>query len=155
MIEMTNMMVKDVVKYELTINVMNMDCYVAPTSLGTEAVTFWASSCSKKFDEPDGEKELHQILQIEDTNIQIQWLNEALVDNHHSRLAIDLLIQKLSCEMDGPSLWHCQCVFQIILLSRGEKSTELLFIEEAKLRDLDALKINQLRDMIDRELKQT
>jgi hypothetical protein len=59
MIEMTNMMVKDVVKYELSINVMNMDCYVAPTNFGTETVTFWASNCSKKFDEPDGEKELH------------------------------------------------------------------------------------------------
>jgi hypothetical protein len=50
-------------------------------------------------------------------------------------------------------MWHAYCVFQMILLSRGEKSTELVFIEEAKLRDLDAFKINELRDMIDRELK--
>ena len=41
------------------------------------------------------------------------------------------------------------------MLSRGEKSTELVFIEEAKLRDLESLGTNTLRDMIVHELKQS
>ena len=55
--------------------------------------------------------------------------------------------------MDGPSMWHSYCVFQMILLSRGEKSSELVFIEEAKLRDLNSFKINELKNLIDREVK--
>lgn len=43
----------------------------------------------------------------------------------------------------------------MILLSRGEKSTELIFIEEAKKRDLDSIKMNDLRTLIDKELKQS
>jgi hypothetical protein len=41
----------------------------------------------------------------------------------------------------------------MILLSRGEKSSELVFIEEAKLRDLNSFKINELKNLIDREVK--
>lgn len=43
----------------------------------------------------------------------------------------------------------------MILLSRGEKSSELIFIEEAKKRDLDALGRGLLNNMIDKELKKS
>lgn len=55
--------------------------------------------------------------------------------------------------MDGPSMWHAYSVVQMILLSRGEKSTELIFIEEAKKRDLEVLGRGLLNNMIDKELK--
>jgi len=41
----------------------------------------------------------------------------------------------------------------MILLNRGEKSSELIFIEEAKKRDLDVLGRSLLNSMIDKELK--
>jgi len=43
----------------------------------------------------------------------------------------------------------------MILLSRGEKSSELIFIEEAKKRDLDALGRVALNNLIDKELKKS
>jgi hypothetical protein len=55
MIAMTNLMVKDVVKYELCINIKNMDCFVATTRINSEHLTFWASSCQKNFDTSDWE----------------------------------------------------------------------------------------------------
>jgi len=44
-------------------------------------------------------------------------------------------------------------VLSIFLFSRGEKSTELVFIEEASLRDMQQLSMNELRDKIYSELK--
>lgn len=52
-------------------------------------------------------------------------------------------------------MWHAYSVIQMILLSRGEKSSELIFIEEAKKRDLDALGRGLLNNMIDKELKKS
>lgn len=57
--------------------------------------------------------------------------------------------------MDGPSMWHAVAVSQIALFGRGEKSNELVFIEEAKMRDLQAMKLAELRDLIDQELKKS
>ena len=43
----------------------------------------------------------------------------------------------------------------MILLSRGEKSSELIFIEQAKKRDLDILGYSVLSKLIDKELKKS
>jgi hypothetical protein len=43
----------------------------------------------------------------------------------------------------------------MILLSRGEKSSELIFIEQAKKRDLDILGHSMLSKLIDKELKKS
>jgi hypothetical protein len=52
-------------------------------------------------------------------------------------------------------MWHAVAVSQIALFGRGEKSNELVFIEEAKMRDLQAMKLAELRDLIDQELKKS
>jgi len=39
--------------------------------------------------------------------------------------------------MDGPSMFHFVSCIHLLLLSRGEKSAELILIERAKQRDLD------------------
>jgi hypothetical protein len=82
-------------------------------------------------------------------------LNELLIDSQQPKWAVELFVQKLTGEMDGPSMWHAYSVIQMILLSRGEKSTELIFIEEAKKRDLDALGWSALSILIDKELKKS
>jgi len=43
----------------------------------------------------------------------------------------------------------------MILLNRGEKSSELIFIEQAKKRDLDILGHSVLSKLIDKELKKS
>lgn len=55
--------------------------------------------------------------------------------------------------MDGPSMFHFVSVVHLILLSRGEKSAELIMIEEAKQRDLDKFGASKLKEMIDEEVK--
>ena len=54
--------------------------------------------------------------------------------------------------MDGPSMWHFMSVFKHTLLARGEKSADLIHIENAKLNDLTNLKESALRDLIDKEI---
>ena len=55
--------------------------------------------------------------------------------------------------MDGPSLWQFLGVFKSTFLNRGEKSEDNLLIEESKLKDLKKFKPEQLREMIDKEVK--
>jgi hypothetical protein len=117
-----------------------MDVYVAPSYAHQDTQTLWASSCSKTFEQTDDGDDLRKILRIEGLLINVSLLQDTLVDCYNPKMAINLKISNLACEMDGPSMWHSFCVFQIILLSRGEKSSELVFIEEAKLRDLETLK---------------
>jgi hypothetical protein len=60
MLAMTSLTNDEVVKYELSVNVENMDCYVAPAVVDTEQVTFWAPSSQashsniKEETQPDG-----------------------------------------------------------------------------------------------------
>ena len=44
--------------------------------------------------------------------------------------------------MDGPSLWQFLGVFKSTFLDRGEKSEDLLLIEEAKQKDLKKFKVD-------------
>jgi len=55
--------------------------------------------------------------------------------------------------MDGPSMWQFLGVFKSTFLDRGEKSEDNLLIEEARAKDLKQFKPDQLREMIDREVK--
>lgn len=76
-----------------------------------------------------------------------------MIDHQNPQYGIDLYIEKLTCEMDGPSMFHFVSVVHLILLSRGEKSAELIMIEEAKQRDLDKFGASKLKEMIDEEVK--
>ena len=49
-------------------------------------------------------------------------------------------------------MWHFMSVFKHTLLARGEKSADLIHIENAKLNDLSNLKESALRDLIDKEI---
>ena len=44
--------------------------------------------------------------------------------------------------MDGPSLWQFLGVFKSTFLDRGEKSEDLLLIEEAKQKDLKKFRVD-------------
>jgi len=57
--------------------------------------------------------------------------------------------------MDGHNMFHFMSVMSGLLFSRGEKSAELIFIEEALRRDLSTLKTEHLRDLIDQEVKKS
>jgi len=50
-------------------------------------------------------------------------------------------------------MFHFVSVSHLFLLSRGEKSAELILIEEAKQRALDEFGANRLKQMIDDEVK--
>jgi len=52
-------------------------------------------------------------------------------------------------------MFHFMSVMSGLLFSRGEKSAELIFIEEALRRDLSTLKTEHLRDLIDQEVKKS
>lgn len=55
--------------------------------------------------------------------------------------------------MDGPSLWQFLGVFKSTFLDRAEKSEDNLLIDEAKQKDLKKFKPDQLRELIDKEVK--
>lgn len=55
--------------------------------------------------------------------------------------------------MDGPSLWQFLGVFKSTFLDRGEKSEDSRLIDEAKQKDLKKFKRDQLRELIDKEVK--
>lgn len=126
-----------------------MICFVAPTIVQGEYYTFWANSCTKNFEESDQESDLRRILEVDNTLIRVQLLNESLVNYKSPKWSVDLSVKTVDCELDGPAMWHLVSIFNIFLFSRGEKSSELLFIEEAKIRDMQSLEHNTLREMID------
>ena len=55
--------------------------------------------------------------------------------------------------MDGPSMWRFKGVFESNFLDRGEKCDEVILVEEAMAKDLKQYRPDQLRDMIDKEVK--
>ena len=50
-------------------------------------------------------------------------------------------------------MFHFVSCIHLLLLSRGEKSAELILIERAKQRDLDQFGVIGLKQMIDDEVK--
>ena len=52
------------------------------------------------------------------------------------KIQIDFKLKEVVSELDGPSMWHFLSVFKSIILTRGEKSEDLLLIEEGRLNDL-------------------
>lgn len=57
------------------------------------------------------------------------FLKEEFVDHLNSKMSIDILIEKLESEMDGPNMWHFVYVLKSILFDRGEKAAESVLIE--------------------------
>ena len=63
---------------------------------------------------------------LSNTNIKFEFLTDQLADYINPKLLIDIYLQKLVCEMDGANLWSLMSVFKTTLLSRGQKSQELI-----------------------------
>ena len=146
---MTNLIVPGVVKYELNLNLLKSDCYVAPTYINLSNPTFWANNKNQN----QNESVLRKILSSENLSLNIEFYSQELVNYSTPQYGIDLSIGTVTCEMDGPSMFHFVSVAHLILLSRGEKSAELILIEEARQRDLDEFGPNRLKQMIDDEVK--
>lgn len=66
------------------------------------------------------------MLTLSNTNIKFEFLTEELADYINPKLFIDIYLQKVLCEMDGANLWSLMSVFKTTLLSRGQKSQELI-----------------------------
>ena len=51
------------------------------------------------------------------------------MDNFNSRMSIDILVEKLESEMNGPNMWHFVYVLKSILFERGFVDEEIQIIE--------------------------
>mmetsp|Transcript_16731 Transcript_16731/g.22566 ORF Transcript_16731/g.22566 Transcript_16731/m.22566 type:complete len:197 (-) Transcript_16731:804-1394(-) len=80
-------------------------------------------------------------------------MEESYCDHHNPLLDIEFKLSSVNCEMDSPSMWQFLGVFKATFLDRGEKSEDQHLIEEARIRDLKSFKPEQLREMIDKEVK--
>mmetsp|Transcript_26404 Transcript_26404/g.40303 ORF Transcript_26404/g.40303 Transcript_26404/m.40303 type:complete len:126 (+) Transcript_26404:4013-4390(+) len=74
---------KDVVKYEMEIQVREMDVYVAPTFINLENPTFWTNQNSQFSRQgfSDGENLLQKIFLINDISFIFGFLKQDFVDN--------------------------------------------------------------------------
>ena len=103
----------------------------------------------------DGENinALRKIFSFTSVNLKYVFLQEQYCDSRNPILDIEMKLSSVDCEMDGPSMWQFLGVFKSGFLDRGEKSEDALLIEEAMAKDLKEFKIADLREMIDKEVK--
>lgn len=71
------------------------------------------------------------------------------------RLDLNIDTHSVLCDFDGVGFHHFMYVIDDLIFSRGEQSTELVFIEEARKRDLKTLGQDQLGDLINNEVKKS
>ena len=98
---------------------------------------------------------LRRVLTFTSVNMKFIFLDSSQIDTMQSQpiLDIDFELKKVSCQMDGPSLWQFIAVFKSTFLHRGEKSEDVYLLEEAMAKDLEKYKPDQLREMIEKEVK--
>ena len=58
------------------------------------------------------------------------------MDSLNPKMSIDILLEKLEIEMNGPNMWHFVYVLKAILFERGFKTEEILFHEVNILMNL-------------------
>lgn len=66
---------------------------------------------------------------MENINFTFDFLMEDYVDYLNPQISIDILVDKLVSEMNGPNMWHFIYVLKTILFDRGEKAAEAVLIE--------------------------
>lgn len=72
---------------------------------------------------------MRKIITVNNVNFTFDFLEEEFVDHLNSKISIDILVEKLESEMNGPNMWHFVHVLKTILFDRGEKAAELILIE--------------------------
>jgi hypothetical protein len=66
---------------------------------------------------------------VKNINFKFDFLEEEFVDHYNAKNSIDIVIEKLVADMNGPNMWHFIYVLKSILFDRGEKAAEMVLIE--------------------------
>lgn len=62
-------------------------------------------------------------------------------------MSIDITVNKLEAEVNGPNMWHFIFVLKSILFDRGEKAAEMVLIE-VKLFNLEFFSKNDQKSLV-------
>ncbi len=69
---------------------------------------------------------MRKIITVHNISFTFDFLKEEFVDSINPNLSIDILVEKLESEMNGPNMWHFIYVLKCILFERGFKTEEIL-----------------------------
>jgi hypothetical protein len=72
---------------------------------------------------------LRKIFTVLGLSLNIDFLKGEFVDYLNAKSSIDIIVEKLEGDMDGPNMWHFIHVLKSILFDRGEKDAECVLIE--------------------------
>ncbi|CDW78547.1 UNKNOWN [Stylonychia lemnae] len=170
---------EEVVRYDLQIQVVEMDILVAPTVINLENPTFWLSNLgniqlslnnseNQRADRdlfsnkglPLSDREqyksenlLRKIITVKNIQFTFNFLEEEYADHLNPSMLIDMLVEKIDSEMNGPEMWHFVYVLKSILFDRGFKTEELKMSEILRIEEMNTLKIDFIKRMIDQILK--
>ena len=69
---------------------------------------------------------MRKIFSVNNISFTFDFLKTEFVDSLNPNMAIDILVEKLESEMNGPNMWHFVYVLKSILFDRGEKPEEII-----------------------------
>lgn len=72
---------------------------------------------------------LRKIIEVRGVKFTFEFLKEEFVSHSNSKMAIDIVVERLDAEINGPNMWHFIYVIKSILFDRGEKAAEIVLIE--------------------------
>lgn len=78
---------------------------------------------------------------------------EDFVDNINPSLTLAIVIERLEGSMNGAEWWRFYHVIEQIIMSRGEKAAEVIQIENRRTKEMNRMKTDFIRDIINSKLK--
>lgn len=75
---------------------------------------------------------LRRIISVSNISFTFDFFFAEFVDVLNPVMGIDIVVDKLESEMNGPNMWHFVYVLKSILFDRGQKAEEILLVEVSK-----------------------
>lgn len=86
---------------------------------------------------------LRRIIQVKGVNFTFEFLKENFVSHINSKISIDIVVDRLDAEINGPNMWHFIYVLKSILFDRGEKAADIVLIEVINMNSIQNRKKEQ------------
>ena len=96
---------------------------------------------------------MRKIIFINDISFSFEFLMEDFVDNINPSLTLAIVIERLEGSMNGAEWWRFYHVIEQIIMSRGEKAAEVIQIENRRTKEMNRMKTDFIRDIINSKLK--
>jgi len=101
----------------------------------------------------EGENLLRKIIFVNDISFDFEFLKHTFVDSINPKLKLDIFMERLEGSLNGSEWWHFYHIIHQIMMSRGEKAAEVILIENRRRKQMNGMKTEFIRDIINSKLK--